>query len=362
VFKLVVAVLLLLAALAVLLKGTVGVRGRSAKAGRHGDAGEPVDANPAGRAVSIRWAAVPLTLLAAAFLVWASTYRLDTGEAAVLKPLSGAVHDSEAAAGFHTKAPWVQAVKFDVRNQVISFFGTTGGPKFEEGQITDQRITGQTSDNSTAYIDATITYSVDPDKVLTVYNDYRTQENLQSRKILPGVRSASQNGPTLFPTATLRQSRGKLAAQMKSDIEQNLAQAGVRVETIDLRAINFTADVEANLNQVQVARAKSNAALEDLNTARIDAEKVRVDAQAQSDADQIARCGATSAQVERVVNGQKVQETRVTPVPADKCQNRLNEQVLTSKYIDMLREAGAKGNTVYVVPQGANNLLQLPAK
>jgi hypothetical protein len=86
--------------------------------------------------------------------------------------------------------------------------------------------------------------------------------------------------------------------------------------------------------------AKSNAALEDLNTARIDAEKVRVDAQAQSDADQIARCGATSAQVERVVNGQKVQETRVTPVPADKCQNRLNEQVLTSKYIDMLRGRG----------------------
>jgi hypothetical protein len=80
-----------------------------------------------------------------------------------------------------------------------------------------------------------------------------------------------------------------------------------------------------------VAKAKSNAALEDLNTARINAEKVRVDAQAQSDADQIARCGATSTQVERTVNGQKVQETQVTPVPASKCQNRLNEQVLTRK-------------------------------
>jgi hypothetical protein len=62
------------------------------------------------------------------------------------------------------------------------------------------------------------------------------------------------------------------------------------------------------------------------------------------------------------VNGQKVQETLVTPVPASKCQNRLNEEVLTSKYIDMLKEAGANGNTVYVVPQNSSNLLQLPAK
>src|SRR5919112_2585670 len=106
---------------------------------------------------------------------------------------------------------------------------------------------------------------------------------------------------------------------MKSDIEQNLAQAGVRVENIDLRAIIFTADVEANLNQVQVARAKSNAALEDLSTAYIDAEKVRVDAQARSDADQIARCGATSAHVKRGAKETRCTSCRRAPTSCCRC-------------------------------------------
>ena len=43
---------------------------------------------------------------------------------------------------------------------------------------------------------------------------------------------------------------------------------------------------------------------------------------------------------------------------SDKCQNRLNEQVLMSKYIDMLKE---HGDSLIVVPQGTQNLLQLPA-
>ena len=49
---------------------------------------------------------------------------------------------------------------------------------------------------------------------------------------------------------------------------------------------------------------------------------------------------------------------KVVPVTSDKCQNRLNEQVLTSKYIDMLRE---HGDSLIVIPQGTQNLLQLPS-
>lgn len=48
-------------------------------------------------------------------------------------------------------------------------------------------------------------------------------------------------------------------------------------------------------------------------------------------------------------------------MPPAQCQNRLNEQVLTSKYIDMPKKAAAKGNTVYVVPPHQSSLIQLPA-
>ena len=45
-------------------------------------------------------------------------------------------------------------------------------------------------------------------------------------------------------------------------------------------------------------------------------------------------------------------------MPSEKCQNRLNEQVLMSKYIDMLQRS--TGDSLIVVPQGTSNLLQLP--
>ncbi len=45
-------------------------------------------------------------------------------------------------------------------------------------------------------------------------------------------------------------------------------------------------------------------------------------------------------------------------MPSEKCQNRLNEQVLMSKYIDMLKE---HTGSLIVVPQGTANLLQLPS-
>jgi regulator of protease activity HflC (stomatin/prohibitin superfamily) len=305
---------------------------------------------------------VGLLLVAVALLGWSALYRLDTGEGAVIKSITGQVTDTEAASGAHSKKPWESVVKFNLRNQIINFVGTEPPETVyddDNGTINDTRITGQTSDNADAFNDMTVTYSIDPGKLTTVYNDYKTPERLALQKILPGARGAAQLAPTRFPAATYRQSRAEVKAQMTRDINSALSSAGVNVTNIDLRSISFTKEVTDTFNGVQVAKGKSNSAREDLNTALINAEKKRVDAQADSDADQIARCGATSTVATRKINGQDVQETKVTPIPADKCQNRLNEQVLMSKWIDMLDHR--QGDTLFVVPQGGNNLLQLPA-
>jgi len=68
-----------------------------------------------------------------------------------------------------------------------------------------------------------------------------------------------------------------------------------------------------------------------------------------------------STTVKEMIAGKEVNSVKVVPVPPAQCQNRLNEQVLTSKYIDMLKEVAAKGNTVYVVPPTQSSLIQLPA-
>lgn len=343
--RLILAVLFALAGIALLVGGGP----------RQTRTGETASARPIG---------VGLLLLSVAFLAWSAVYRLDTGEAAAIKHFSGAVeNDPVTSPGFHTKAPWDAVAKFDVRNQNLTFVGTGGDAKFDTDGITDRRITAQTKDNATAYIEMSMQYSMDPAQVVAIYRKYKTQENLQSRRLLPAMRGAVQLAPTRFATATLRQSRPQLTTEMIADVEAALKADGIKVDSIDLRNISFDGNVENSLNEVQAAAARASKASQDLETARIEAEKVRVDAQAQSDADQITRCGATSTTVKTTdASGRTVDAIHVTPVPANKCQNRLNPNVLTSKYIDMLREAAQKGNTVYVIPPGQSSLLQLPAK
>lgn len=176
--------------------------------------------------------------------------------------------------------------------------------------------------------------------------------------MLPGVSSVTRDAPTTFAAAAVRQSRGELALRITEGLEKRLGEVGVTVEQVDPRAITLDQNVQANYDKVQSSLANAEAAKADLQTALAKAEITKTEAQATSDADQIIRCGATSTQVKEVINGKEVTAVKVVPVSSDKCQNRLNEQVLTSKYIDMLKE---HGDSLIVIPQGTQNLLQLPA-
>lgn len=60
-----------------------------------------------------------------------------------------------------------------------------------------------------------------------------------------------------------------------------------------------------------------------------------------------------------------MRSTVITPKTGIECEERLNEQVLISKYLDTLEKLGGKGNMVVVVPNdpagGANGpIINLP--
>ena len=68
-----------------------------------------------------RWVAAGLFTLAAVFLVVSAFFRQDVGQANVLRDWTGAIVGYETSAGLHAKAPWVDVVTFDVRNQRAVF-------------------------------------------------------------------------------------------------------------------------------------------------------------------------------------------------------------------------------------------------
>jgi regulator of protease activity HflC (stomatin/prohibitin superfamily) len=292
-----------------------------------------------------RFAAIPMVL--GVVLVGAScVYKLDAGEAAVTKTFGTVGEQAISATGIHLKAPWQDLILFDIRNQTITLDDDGG------------RVTTVTSDNATVVYDVTIRYSLNPAQLPEIIRQYPNQETFITRAVLPGVSSVTRDAPTTFTAATVRQSRANLATRITEGLETRLGDVGVTVEQVDPRAITLDENVQANYDKVQSSLANAEAAKADLQTALAEAEITKTEAQATSDADQIIRCGATSTQVKEVINGKEVTAVKVVPVPTDKCQNRLNEQVLMSKYIDMLK---GHSDSLIVIPQGTQNLLQLPA-
>ena len=75
-----------------------------------------------GRSVTVL---LPGVAIAVAIAATACVYSLDVGEVAVIRNLGGSVSGSQSEAGFHAKAPWQSAVKYDTRNNLINFYGDT---------------------------------------------------------------------------------------------------------------------------------------------------------------------------------------------------------------------------------------------
>lgn len=331
----IVAVLLLLTAFGMLVKGSYTSSYDDKKHGLRG------------------WSLIPLGV--GIILLGVSTmYVVNAGEAAVYKTF-GAVSDSvRTNPGIGFKAPWTNVVMFDIRNQTINLEGDGTGE-----DVQGEQVISVTDDNATVWYDVTIRYSLDPNSLAQLARQYPDQNSFVVRAVLPGVGSVTKDAPTTFPAASVRQSRADLSAKITTDLEARLGSVGVIVEQVDPKGITLDPGVQQNYDLVQSAYASAEAAKANLQTALAEAEITKTEAQAQSDADQIIRCGATSTTVEETINGEVVESVKVIPVPTDQCQNRLNEQVLTSKYIDALKIMAQDGNLI-VVPEGFNGILNMP--
>lgn len=291
-------------------------------------------------------------IIAIAVTGFTSVYAQDPGEALVIRSFTGQVVGKDTTPGMGFKAPWNSGIQFDVRNQVVTYAGDG------EGQ-TGPAITAQDKDGATATIDVVVRYSIDPQKVIDIYNQYQSQENFTSKLVQNDVRSVVRNVPLQYTTSSFRLNREQAATEMQQALTERWKDDGIVVDSVDLRDIRYPENIETSLQRVQEATNNANKAKADLETAKVEAEKTRVEAQAQADYDQIVRCGATTTTETTTINGQETTVTKVVPNADGECQNRLNDQVLMNKYIEALKKMAESGNVV-VVPEGFGGILNLP--
>lgn len=254
-----------------------------------------------------------------------STFTQDAGEAKVLKSFTGTLQGQSTTPGLHFKAPWVSAVTFDTRNNIITYVGDGSSGDNSGGSANGAQITFQDKEGVTGNLDIVVRYSVAPDAITDIYSGYQTQENFVARVIQNDVRSVARNIPAKYTTIEVYNSRQQIGAEILTALEERWEGDGIVVEEVSLQEIRYSDDVKARFDEAQAARIAVTKAEADQETARVNADTEVIKQQGVADANAILTASLTP-------------------------------EVLQQRYIDALAQAGA----VFVVPDGSQPLVQVP--
>lgn len=269
----------------------------------------------------LKFVSLGLAVLGALILIFSSVYTQDAGEAKVLRSFSGSLVGQSTTPGLHLKAPWVSAVTFDTRNNIVTYVGSGEDGDHSGGNAAGAQITFQDREGVTGNADIVVRYSINPDAVLDIYRDYQTQENFVSRAIQNDIRSTVRNIPAKYSTIEVFNNRQTIGTEILTALEERWASSGIIVEEVSLQEIRYSDEVKARFDEAQASRIAESKAQAEQEVARVTAETKVIEAQGIADSNNILT-------------------------------QSLSPEVLTQRYIDAL-----KAGTVFVVPEGSTPLV-----
>jgi regulator of protease activity HflC (stomatin/prohibitin superfamily) len=255
----------------------------------------------------------------ALIFIFGSFYTQDPGQASVLRSWTGSIVGTETESGLHTKAPWVDVVTFDIRNQRVVYVSEqTAGAGDNTGGLPDgPQITVQDKEGVTANLDIAIRYSISPDAVTDIYKQYLNEENLKAKLIFNDVRSVVRSIPGQFTTLEMLTERDTVQNLIKEALEERWADDGLIVDDVALQEIRYPETVTGAFAEAQAAQVQVTTEQAKLEATKVSAQQKVVQAQAEADANELLA-------------------------------QSLTPQILQQRYIDKLGEG-----TIYIVPDGS---------
>lgn len=273
-----------------------------------------------------RGAAVVCLVFSFAFIVGSCIYTQDTGEVCVIRNLGGSLAGSTSEAGFHIKMPWQDVVTYDVRNNLINFYGDTDY-KVDGGSYEGKQVSINDKSGASANIDIQVNYSLNPDSALNLYSEYGTQESFVEKYISNDVRAVTREVSGKFDTVTMLTDRSQFTKAVQDALTKKWNKIGLTVEQVSVQDVRYPKSITDSYSQAQAAEVAKQKAQNEQETAKVQAETKKIEAQGEADAN------AVLAQ-------------------------SLNDQVLQQHYIEALKDVGKEGNLV-VVPNGSTPMVNI---
>jgi regulator of protease activity HflC (stomatin/prohibitin superfamily) len=248
-------------------------------------------------------------------------YSQDTGEASVLVDVSGNIAGQEITPGFHGKAPWQSVKTFNVRNQNVSYIGD-GNTDYNGGSAKGPSITAIDSDGVSSEVNINVRYSITPAQVTTIYKQYKDESAFLQNYVTLTIQGAIRKVPNTYTTLDLITKQGQVQTSIQTALQEAFEGSGVTIDNVSLQNIEPPKSIKERYADAQAAQINVTKEKAKLQATQVSAQQQVVQAKAQAEANAELSKG-------------------------------LNQNVLTSRYIDALKEIGAKGNLV-VVPAGSN--------
>ncbi len=238
---------------------------------------------------------------------------------------------SEPGSGF--RPPWVDSVDFDLFSQEVKFAGQQdAAPSYAGGTVNGAEVTvsvgGSSGGSTQGGTDLFVTYSIDPDAVVDIYSEYKTQERFTEQIIVKQILSTARQIPSDYSAIEFRGTkRADAETAILDRLNERLAGYGVEVTSVTIQDVRYPEAVEDALKDVEVANQKQQKAEAELKAAEVSAQQKVVEAQAEADANRVLS-------------------------------ESLSPEVLQQRYLDTLAKLANEGNLV-VVPEGFNGLINV---
>lgn len=252
-------------------------------------------------------------------------YTQDVGEAVVLRNFGGSLAGYTTEAGIKFKAPWQDALDWDIRNRLINFY-RDADYAYDNGSYNGATVTINDSSGTKADCDVQVIYSINPDAVEKLYADYGTQEAYVASYVSNDVRQTTRDCAGQFSTIQLLTDKESFAKSIQDTLTQRWADSGVVVESVSVQDIRYDQSITDAYAKAQSAQVEQQRAQNEQSTAKIEAETKKIEAQGTADSNKILA-------------------------------ESLTDEVLKQHFIDAINNS----DTVYVVPEGSQPIISTSA-
>lgn len=259
------------------------------------------------------------------------TYTQEVGQAKVIKSWTGEYISTDLDPGLSMKPSWHEIVDFDITNQQALYKGNGTGTSKDE-VVSGPELTIQDKDKVSANVDVAIRYNIDGAAIPAIYEEYRTQENLQSRLIDQDMRSVVRNTFSKYTTAQVLENREGVEASIKDALASRWEKSGIVVGSVAVQGIRYPDSTTQGFTNAQESVTNLKKAEADLKVKEKESQQKVI--QAEADAQASVAKAKGEAEANRLVS------------------KSITNELLKKAEIEAMAEFGKNGNSIVMGGSG----------